>query len=73
MTPQDYYQKAVIDYLVGDTKSLLDRKEDRCGIILAPVLSGIETIGGSLHGFERNNSRQRAVSVMTTHHAGLSI
>ena len=41
------------------------RKEDRCGVLLAPALSGVEAIGGSLHEYRSNNSRARAVAVMT--------
>lgn len=61
-----YYERVVLDYLVGDTKHLLEIEEPRSGILLGPVVNGIDTIGGMLLGFNAG-SRKRSVHTMIEH------
>lgn len=52
MTPaQQYYKAVVIGYLVGDVEYLLDREERRSGILLSPVVNGIDAMGAAIEGF----------------------
>lgn len=56
--PKDYYRKIVLDYLVGDIEHLLKNQERRAGLVLYPVLAGIDTIGGMIHGFSVSSKRR---------------
>lgn len=60
---KDYYEKIVLDYIVGDVNHLLDIKESRSGIILSPVVNGIDTIGGMIYGF-KTGSKIRFIDVL---------
>ena len=61
---QDYYDRIILGYLVRDSRHLLANQETRSGVLLAPVTSGIDAIGGALLGFRKNNSAQRSRFVM---------
>jgi hypothetical protein len=67
MTPAEiYFERVILTYLVGDIEHLLSNREARSGILLGPVLNGIDVIGGVLFGFE-TGSKCRCVRVMTEH------
>ena len=66
-----YYEHVVLHYIVGDIMHLLDNNEPRSGLILAPVLNGIDIVGGTLYGFERGTSKARSIRLMKEH-LGLS-
>lgn len=60
---KDYYDKIVLNYIVGDVNHLLEIRESRSGIILSPVVNGIDTIGGMIHGF-KSGSKTRFIDVL---------
>lgn len=67
MNAKEYYNKVVVQYLVENIEYLLENREPRAGLILYPVLSGVDTIGGLLYGFKRDgrsNSTERSKMVM---------
>ena len=63
--PESYYRRVILCYLVGDAEHLLEIKERRSGILMAPAITGIDALGGAILGFDAAVGK-RSVYVMET-------
>ncbi|MCK5739839.1 hypothetical protein KAH55_11680 [bacterium] len=73
MTPDKYFEKALIEYLIPDLEHLINtctdqEGKDHAGPILTVTCNGIDIAGGILYGFKKpdgnNNSQDRFVKFM---------
>jgi hypothetical protein len=64
--PEIYYERVVLTYLCGDIRHLLAQEEPHCGILLGPVINGVDTVGGIISGFEVGSQR-RSIDVLVRH------
>jgi hypothetical protein len=59
-----YFQHVITDYICGDIRELLDRRLPKAAPLLHSVVSGIDTMGGMMMGFKKNNSGERSRAFM---------